>query len=150
MSEFLAVSMYMDQVTTQKYFTGRAVYGSGDRRTWFWPSIDNELSTGMVVPFASQSFGENTALKIFARAQKAGYVEGRSTCLLTIKIPANRAVQHFLDKDIIIMENMSEETVGFMKAVNQFNYPTMSQQVIKFDVPAEREGLLRAGYELLG
>ena len=138
MSEFLAVTMYMDQATAEKYFTANSI------------GIDNEDFTGMVVPFAPQSPGEKIALKKFARAHKAQYVEGPPAYLLTIKIPANVAVQHFLDKEIKMMENRPEETVGFTMAVNKDNYPTMFPQVTNIDVPGAPDELLSAGYELLG
>ena len=137
MSEVLAVSMYMDEATAGKYFTANSV------------GIDNEAFTGMVVPFAPQSPGEEIALKKFARAHRAGYVEGPPAFLLTIKIPARFAVHHFLAQDIKVMDNRPEETVGFAKPVNQNNYPTMVLEVTAMDVPGQPEELLRAGYELL-
>ena len=138
MSEFLAVSMYMDEASARKYFTGVALDG-----------IDNKHFPGNVVPFAPQSPGEVIALKKYARAHRAQYVKGPPAYLLTIKIPANFAVQHFLDQDIKVMDNRPEETVGFAKSVNQRNYPTMIPEVTAMDVQGAPEELLRAGYELL-
>ena len=137
MSEFLSVSMYMDGATAAKYFTAKSA------------GIDNKGFTDMVVPFAPQSRGEKIALKKFARAHRANYISGPPVLLLTIKIPANAAVQHFLDRDLKVMDNRPEKTVGFTKAVNKDNYPTMLAEITEIDVPGAPEELLKAGYELL-
>ena len=70
--------------------------------------IDNKSFQGKVVPFAPQSEGEKIALKKFARAHRAWYVWGPPAYLLTVKIPAKFALQHFLDQDIIVVEKRPE------------------------------------------
>ena len=95
---------------------------------------DSKSFPGNVVPFAPHIPGEAIALKKFARAYRSKYVQGLPTYLLKIKIPANYAVQHFLDKDIKVMEDRSEETVAFAKPVNKENYPSMIVEVTKIDV----------------
>ena len=137
MTRFLAVSMYMDAETAAKYFTGNSV------------GIDNKDFIDKVVPFAPESEGERIALKKFARAHRAKYISGPPVLLMTIKIPANAAVQHFLDRDIKVMERRPEKTIGFTRAVNIYNYPSMLPEVTQFDVPGTPEELLRMGYELL-
>ena len=137
MSGVLAVTMYMDKATYEKYFTGAA-----------W-GIDNNDFDGYVVPFAPQSGGELVALKKFARAYSTWHVKGPPVYLLTIKIPANDAVQHFLAHDLKVLDNRPEATVGFTRTVNIHNYPTMKAEVIKIDVPGGPDRLLRSGYDLL-
>ena len=137
MSDVLAVTMYLDDVTVGKYFTGNSV------------GINNKDFVGGVTPFAPESPGEEIALKKFARAHRAKYVEGPPTYLLTIKIPANCAVQHFLRREIKVLDDRPEETVGFLKPVNLYNYPKMIAEVTKIDVEGAPEELLSAGYRLL-
>ena len=92
---------------------------------------------------------KKNALKKFARAHRAQFVDGPPTILLTIKIPAKFAVQHFLAQDIKILDDRPEETVRFLKAVNSYNYPTMMPQVTHIDVEGAPEALLTEGYSLL-
>ena len=138
MTTFLAVSMYMDEETAAKYFTGNAV------------GINNKDFTDKVVPFAPKSKGEKIALKKFARAHRAEYISGPPVLLITIKIPADAAMQHFVDGDIKVMDRRPEKTIGFTKAVNIHNYPSMLAEVTQFDLPGTPEELLSSGYELLG
>ena len=137
MSDYLAVSMYMDDATARKYFTANSV------------GIDNKGFLGEIVPFAFASPGEKIALKKFARAHRAQFVHGPPTILVTIKIPAKFAVQHFLAQEIKVLDDRPEETVGFLKAVNSYNYPTMMPQVTHIDVEGAPEALLTEGYSLL-
>ena len=137
MPEFLEVSMYMDEANVEKHLTDIDFAG-----------IDNTSFPGYVVPFAPSIPGEKIALKKFARAHKANKVK-KPTHLLKIKIPAKDAVQHFLDKDIKVMEDRPEKTVAFAKRVNMQNYPSMSVELIEMDVQGGPEDLLKAGLELL-
>ena len=138
MSDVLAVTMYLDEATCGKYFSGGAV------------GINNKDFQGNVVPLTPQSEGEAVALKKFARAHRAGYVTGPPVYLLTIQIPVYDTVQHFLAHDLKVLDNRPEATVGFTRAVSIHNYPTMKAEVTKIDVPGGPDQLLSAGYELLG
>ena len=137
MVDSLVVTMYMDDVTMQKYFTGGAV------------GIDNRGFLGGVVPFAPQSPGEAIALKKFARAHRAGYVNGPPKFLVTIRIPARFAVDHFVAQDIKVLADRPEATVGFTLTVNATNYPSMQAEVTHMDVAFAPDELLDAGLQLL-
>ena len=137
MSDYLVVSMYLDEATFMKYESSGAA------------GIDNEEYVGRVVPFAPHSPGNQIALKKYARAHKGGYVEGPPARLMTLKIPAGFAVDHFLAQDIKVMDNRPEETVGFAKPVNLTSYPSMHVEVTEIDVPGGPSELLRVGLELL-
>ena len=137
MSDYLVVTMYLDEATSIKYFSAGAA------------GIDNQDFVGRVVPFAPHSPGDQIALKKYARAHRAGYVEGPPARLLTLKIPARFAVHHFLAQDIKVMDNRPEETVGFARPVNATYYPSLQAEVTEIDVPGGPSDLLRAGYELL-
>ena len=143
MPEFLTVSMYMDNDTVGKCFNGNSAVDENN-----FLGINNEDFKGNVVPFAPQSEGDEIALKKFARAHRAEYVQGPPAILLTIKIPANTAVQHFLARDIQSLDDRPELTVGFMKSVNKDNYPDMKLEVKKIDAEGESEELLSAGLAL--
>ena len=92
---------------------------------------------------------ETIALKKFARAHRAGYVKGPPAWLLTIRIPANNALGHFLANDLQVMHGRPEATVGFTKPVNVTNYPSMKPELIKIDEEGAPEQLLDEGYQLL-
>ena len=137
MTDYLTVSMYFDGVTASRYFSGASV------------GINNQDFSGHVVPFAPESQGDQIALKKFARAHKARFATGPPVLLLTIKIPAKFALQHILAREIKVMENRPEETVGFARPVNASNYPSMMAEVTQIHVQDEQDTLLQAGYELL-
>ena len=137
MTDFLTVSMYMDEAIARKYFSGGAV------------GINNQDFSGHVVPFAPESQGDQIALKKFARAHKARYVTGPPVLLLTLMIPAKSALQHILDREIKVVENRPEETVGFARPVNAANYPSMMAEITQIHVQDDQDALLQAGYELL-
>ena len=137
MVDSLVVTMYMDDDTMQKYFTGGAV------------GIDNRGFLGGVVPFAPQSDGEVTALKKFARAHRSKSVKGTPRYLLTIKIPAESALEHILSKEIKIMDGRPEPTIGFALPVNTRNFPSMEAQFVEIDVPGGPDQLLKSGKDLL-
>ena len=140
MPEFLTVSMYMDNDTVGKCFNGNSAV---DENNFLGIKIEDFKGRG--VPFAPQSEGDEIALKKFARAHRAEYVQGPPAILLTIKIPANTAVQHFLARDIQSLDDRPELTVLFMKSVNKDNYPDMKLEVKKIDAEGESEELLSAG-----
>ena len=102
----------------------------------------------VVVPFAYQSNDNNIALKKYARAYvKEGGPVGPPAFLLTLKIPLNYALQHFMKLDIEVMDR-PEETVGFHKVVNRLNFPNMQVQLTP--ITAEESGvLLQKGVQLL-
>ena len=137
MSDYLEVSMYLDKATAKKYFSGTGL------------EIDNQDFSGYVVPFAPKSPGETIALKKFARAHRDGYVTGPPILLLTIKIPARFAVDHFVAQDIKVLADRPEATVGFTLTVNATNYPSMQAEVTHMDVAFAPDELLDAGLQLL-
>ena len=93
--------------------------------------------------------GEFTALKKFARAHRAGRVKGPPTWLLTLRIPATYAVEHILKKDIKVMTDRPEKTVGFLKPVNAYNFPRMQPTLTHIDTVGVPESLLELGRKLL-
>ena len=138
----LRVYMYLDEGTVNRYVT----VSSGAQPSTRSIDIDNKHFAGYVVPFG---LDEENALKKYARAYNAWSVKGPPVLLVSITIPANFALQHFLDQEIKVMDYRPEATVGFTMPVNTTNYPSMKPQVTEIDVPGAPEELLRAGYELL-
>ena len=136
MSEFLTVCMYMDSASAASYFSGGVV------------GINNADFAG-VVPFAPTSEGEVIALKKYARAERANNVQGPPHLLLTIKIPACSALDHFVAREIRMVDGRPEETIGFARAVNVTNYPSMLPEVAEIEDPTVAEHLLLEGMGLL-
>ena len=132
----LVVSMFLSDATMNKYFTGNAI------------GINNEDFPGDAVPFAYQSDEEVIALKKFARAHKARRVEGPPTWLLTLRIPATYAVEHILKKEIKVVTDRPEKTVGFLKPVNAYNFPRMQPTLTHIDTVGVPESLLASGRKL--
>ena len=137
MSEFLTVCMYMDSATAASYFSGGGV------------GINNADFTGSVVPFAPTSEGEVIALKKYARAHRANRVQGPPFLLLTIKIPACSALDHFVARDIRMVDGRPEETIGFTRAVSVTNYPSMLAEVAYIEDATVADNLLLEGRQLL-
>ena len=136
MSDYLVVSMYLDDDTAFKYFHKGA------------NGINNKDFPENVVPFAPQSNNEQVALKKFARAHRAGHVTGTPKHLLTIRIPSNCAVGHFVDKTIKVLDHRPEDTIGFTKPVTATNYPSMQVIWTKIDAGISDQ-LLQLGLQLL-
>ena len=136
-SEFLAAAMYMDAATMNHYFTGGAA------------GIDIQGWPGNVVPFAPSSEGESIALKKFARAHRARYATGPPKLLMVIKIPARFAVEHLVAKEIKVLDDRPEETIGFARPVNSRNFPSMQVDLVRIDDPEVSAELLRSGLALL-
>ena len=138
MSDNLVVSMYFDKATANKYFNRNCV------------GILNDDFAEYVVPFVCQSEGEQSALRKYARAHRAAKGGlGPPYILLTVKIAAKYALDHFLKQEIKVMDHLGGETVGFTMPVNITNYPHMQPVITKFDDPDVPDNLLRSGYELL-
>ena len=130
--------MYLSQEAKGKFF-------SGDPDTI---EMNSTQFSDVVVPFAYQSNENYIALKKYARAYgKEGGPVGPPAFLLTLKIPANYALQHFMQGDIEVM-NRPEETVGFHKVVNRRNFPNMQVQLS--DISGEESAvLLQKGIRML-
>ena len=137
MSDFLTVSMYMDKATAEKYFSSSGV------------GINNKHFSDSVVPFAPTSDREVIALKKYARAERRNNVQGPPHLLLTIKIPARPALDHIVAREIQVLDNRPEETIGFARAVNVTNYPSMLPEVAYINDPIVADNLLLEGRRLL-
>ena len=136
MSEDLTACMFMDEATATKYFS-RDGFGG----------INHADFAHSVVPFAPTSDGEEIALKKYARHQR--YTRVPPFLLLTIKIPARFALDHILRGEIKFPENRPEATIGFARAVNVRNYPSMLAEVQYINDPDVGEALLLEGLQLL-
>ena len=133
------MSMYLSKEAKGKSFEGN------DPDTIEMKSTD---FSDVVLPFAYQSHENHMALKKYVRAYgKEGGPVGPPAFLLTLMIPANYALQHFMKVDIEVMDR-PEETVGFHKVVNRLNFPNMQVQLTP--ITAEESGvLLQKGVQLL-
>ena len=115
--------------------------------------ICNTGFKGNVVPFAPSSEErqeiDEIALKKFTRAHKVRMVTGPPILLLTIKIPSDSLVDHILRKEIKVLDDRPEPTVGFTRPVNVTNFPTMEPEVTMIEDPWLGDELLSAGYMLM-
>ena len=127
----------MDRATAEIWFSGSGV------------GINNEDFNGSVVPFAPTSEGEVIALKKYARAHWARRVHGPPHLLLSIRIPARSALYHILAREIQVLNNRPAETIGFARAVNVTNYPSMLPEVAEINDPTVADHLLLEGMRLL-
>ena len=132
------MSMYLSKEAKGKFF-------EGDPDTI---EMNSTEFSDVVVPFAYQSNENYIALKKYVRAHRKGSVVGPPAFLLTLKIPASFALQHFMKLDIEVMTDRPEETVGFKEVVNRRNFPNMQVQLTT--ITAEESGdLLQKGVQLL-
>ena len=136
-SEFLTAAMYFDNATALRYFSSEA------------EGIDNNGWSGNVVPFAPSSEEQWIALKKFARAYQAGYIDGPPKLLMIVRIPARFAVEHFVARDIQVLNNRPEATIGFAKPVNKDSFPSMHVELAVIEDEVVSSRLLTSGLQLL-
>ena len=136
-SDFLTAAMYLDDATIRRYLTRPS------------EGINNRGWSGNVVPFAPGSEDEWIALKKFARAHEAGHVTGPPKLLMIVRIPARFAVQHFVARDIQVLNNRPEATIGFAKPVNKESFPSMHVELAVIEDEVVSSRLLTSGLQLL-
>ena len=136
-SDFLTAAMFLDDSTISSYLTHPS------------EGINNRGWPGNVVPFAPGSEDEWIALKKFARAHVVGHVTGPPKLLMIIRIPARYAVDHLVARQIQVLDNRPEETIGFAMPVNKDSFPSMHVELVKIEDPVVSSQLLQTGLGLL-
>ena len=129
-SGFLEAEIYLDKKQFGAYFKGGVVewYDPEDIKNFRCAGMDpstfpqrNPFVKGEI-PFKFKSPATFAAMEGFARAFRAGRVDGLPELLIQVRLNESDALDHFMEEELHLYKDAN--TLAFTKTVNGTSYPT--------------------------